>query len=61
MKILDINVSEERVSLSIKETEDAPQSDYNDRRDSRSEDIPDNQGLSLTLGERFGDKLSKFK
>lgn len=61
VKILDINVSEERVSLSIKETEDAPQSDYNDRRDSRSEDIPDNQGLSLTLGERFGDKLSKFK
>lgn len=60
VKILDINVPEERVSLSIKETEEAPQAP---RQEKQRDDVDtsDNQGLSLTLGERFGDKLSKFK
>lgn len=67
VKILDINPAEQRVSLSIKETEERP------ARAERSEqvnakDVADNEnvslnstGLNLTLGERFGDKLSKFK
>jgi small subunit ribosomal protein S1 len=59
VKILDINVPAERVSLSIKETEEAPQA-YDDR-EKRSESLSEPQGLSLTLGERFGDKLSKLK
>lgn len=62
VKVLDINVEEERVSLSIKETEEAPQPDRTEQNTANNtDDQSDNQGLSLTLGERFGDKLSKFK
>jgi small subunit ribosomal protein S1 len=72
-KILDVNVDEKRISLSIKETEEAPAAPERAPRQDRS-DRParapketaiaeeyQNQGLNLTLGERFGDKLSKFK
>jgi small subunit ribosomal protein S1 len=89
VKILEINASEKRVSLSIKETEEAPEAPAGaaapsaakpererqprgdrDRGNSAShqkeiagnENVSlSNQGLSMTLGERFGDKLSKFK
>lgn len=65
VKILDINIAEKRVSLSIKETEEAPAAPERPERKPREEKIDpsllSNQGLSLTLGERFGDKLSKFK
>ncbi|MNM84661.1 30S ribosomal protein S1 [compost metagenome] len=73
MKVLDVNPSEKRVSLSIKETEEAPAPAPKSERPSkgssvRKEDLGDNpnvslsnQGLSITLGERFGDKLSKLK
>ncbi|MBD0380613.1 30S ribosomal protein S1 [Paenibacillus sedimenti] len=84
VKILEINAAEKRVSLSIKETEEAPVAPAaaakpererqprgdRDRGNSAShqkeiagnENVSlSNQGLSLTLGERFGDKLSKFK
>ncbi|NOU99233.1 30S ribosomal protein S1 [Paenibacillus planticolens] len=88
VKILEINASEKRVSLSIKETEEAPEAPAaaapsagkpererqprgdRDRGNSAShqkeiagnENVSlSNQGLSMTLGERFGDKLSKFK
>ncbi len=69
VKILEINAGEKRVSLSIKETEEAPpQPERAERADRRREPketvIPEaysNDGLSITLGERFGDKLSKFK
>jgi small subunit ribosomal protein S1 len=60
--------------LSIKETEEAPaQSAKPERSNNRGDRAPkqeelnnpnvslSNQGLSITLGERFGDKLSKFK
>lgn len=68
-KILDMNIADKRISLSIKETEDAPEFTAKPER-SRSgsnEEInnenvsTNNQGMSFTLGERFGDKLSKFK
>ncbi|WP_054957141.1 30S ribosomal protein S1 [Paenibacillus dakarensis] len=71
VKILDINTEEKRVSLSIKETEEAPAAPA-PRAEKQSKgpkiDLKDNpnvslnnQGMSVTLGERFGDKLSKFK
>ncbi|MFC5448064.1 30S ribosomal protein S1 [Paenibacillus aestuarii] len=84
VKILEINASEKRVSLSIKETEEAPEAPAaaakpererqprpdRDRgsRENHQKEIAgnenvslSNQGMSMTLGERFGDKLSKFK
>ncbi len=65
VKILDFNVGEKRASLSIKETEEAPVEQP--RREKQQETINNenvslnNQGLSFTLGERFGDKLNKLK
>lgn len=70
VKILDINVDEKRVSLSIKETEEAPEPSARPEKQSKGPKIDlkdnpnvslNNQGMSVTLGERFGDKLSKFK
>jgi len=73
VKILDLSASEKRASLSIKETEEAPAPAPKSEKPSkgssvRKEDLGDNpnvslsnQGLSITLGERFGDKLSKLK
>ncbi len=74
-KILDFNPSEKRVSLSIKETEEAPEQAPRTERPQRERsdrggfkekiDNPNvslsNQSMSFNLGERFGDKLSKFK
>ncbi|MFD2672874.1 30S ribosomal protein S1 [Marinicrinis sediminis] len=65
VKILDINLEEKRISLSIKATEEAPareeQATSNASDKEVQEKVSSSQGLSLTLGERFGDKLSKFK
>ncbi|MEX3616190.1 30S ribosomal protein S1 [Paenibacillus glucanolyticus] len=70
VKVLDINTSEQRVSLSIKETEEAPAQAPRAEKPSKGPKIDlkdnpnvslNNQGMSVTLGERFGDKLSKFK
>ncbi|MBP1999521.1 small subunit ribosomal protein S1 [Paenibacillus shirakamiensis] len=77
VKVLDVNSSEKRVSLSIKETEEAPAQSAKPERSERRgggadrvnrEDINNNpnvslsnQGLSVTLGDIFGDKLSKLK
>jgi small subunit ribosomal protein S1 len=72
-KVLDFNPAEKRVSLSIKETEEAPEQP---ERAPRSERAPrasqkvelnnpnvslSNESMSFTLAERFGDKLSKLK
>ncbi|OGX68337.1 MAG: 30S ribosomal protein S1, partial [Paenibacillus sp. RIFOXYA1_FULL_44_5] len=64
VKILELNVEEKRVSLSIKETEEAPAAAPRaEKQKHEKEIIPEhnNQSFSLTLGERFGDKLNKFK
>ncbi|WP_127585307.1 30S ribosomal protein S1 [Paenibacillus koleovorans] len=74
VKVLDFNPDEKRVSLSIKETEEAPEAparpEKRERSEKRSEKTPQiqnenvslsNQSMSMTLGERFGDKLNKFK
>jgi small subunit ribosomal protein S1 len=73
-KVLDFNPAEKRISLSIKETEaapegsQAPRQERGDRERSRAprEDINNpnvslnKENMSFTLAERFGDKLSKF-
>lgn len=64
VKVLDMNLEGERISLSIKETEEAPEAPEPKRSSSPKQaayEEVENQSLSLTLGERFGDKLSKFK
>ncbi|MEW4370312.1 30S ribosomal protein S1 [Paenibacillus kandeliae] len=72
VKVLDVNPSEKRVSLSIKETEEAPADEPKASRESKSkapkqEELNNpnvslsNQGMNVTLGDLFGDKLSKFK
>jgi small subunit ribosomal protein S1 len=61
-KVLDVNVDEKRVSLSIKETEDAPAPAPRPERQKQAKvEEPAPEAMSFTLGERFGDKLSKFK
>ncbi|WP_019005498.1 30S ribosomal protein S1 [Cohnella laeviribosi] len=61
-KILDFNPSEKRVSLSIKETEEAPPREERAPRSPKQEsNIPAPESMSFTLGEKFGDKLSKLK
>ncbi|MBE1445986.1 30S ribosomal protein S1 [Paenibacillus sp. OAS669] len=67
-KVLDLNVEEKRISLSIKETEEAPEAPApkadrpaRNQKETVIAEEYQNQGLNLTLGERFGDKLSKFK
>lgn len=67
-KILDFNPTEKRVSLSIKETEEAPEQPARQEKSrAPKEDLSNpnvslsNQSMSFTLGEKFGDKLSKLK
>jgi small subunit ribosomal protein S1 len=63
-KVLDFNPSEKRVSLSIKETEEAParqERERGPRGPKESSNLPEPESMSFTLGEKFGDKLSKFK
>jgi small subunit ribosomal protein S1 len=61
-KILDFNPAEKRVSLSIKETEEAPpRPERAPRGQKESSGLPEPESMSFTLGEKFGDKLSKFK
>jgi len=72
-KVLDFNAAEKRVSLSIKETEEAPEQPEQSSRPERAPRSPkveeinnpnvslSNASMSYSLGERFGDKLSKFK
>ncbi len=63
VKILELKPEEKRVGLSIKETEEAPEPAQPEKVElpDNANVSMDNKGLSLTLGERFGDKLSKFK
>ncbi|WP_128894459.1 30S ribosomal protein S1 [Longirhabdus pacifica] len=67
VKILEINTDAKRISLSIKETAEAKaqNTEVNENVELTKEEKKlieeNNQGLTMTLGERFGDKLSKFK
>ncbi len=73
VKILDLNVAEKRVSLSIKETEEAPEQAEPAPRQERAPRAPkveeinnpnvslNSSSMSYSLAEKFGDKLSKLK
>ncbi|MGD9678589.1 MAG: 30S ribosomal protein S1 [Vulcanibacillus sp.] len=54
VKVLDIKPESKRISLSIREAEE-------DQLDEISKEFLDNKSLNVTLGDLFGDKLSKFK
>ncbi|WP_424766092.1 30S ribosomal protein S1 [Paenibacillus sp. sgz302251] len=72
-KVLDFNPSEKRVSLSIKETEEAPEQPTPSARPDRAPRAPkvekidnpnvslSNESMSYSLAERFGDKLKNLK
>ncbi|MCA0754437.1 30S ribosomal protein S1 [Paenibacillus sp. N4] len=72
-KILDFNPAEKRVSLSIKETEEAPEQSAPSARPERAPRAPkiekidnpnvslSNESMSYSLAERFGDKLKNLK
>lgn len=75
-KVLDFNPAEKRVSLSIKETEEAPEQPAQEAKSERAPRAPrapkieeinnpnvslNSSSMSYSLGERFGDKLSKLK
>ncbi|MEX2104192.1 MAG: S1 RNA-binding domain-containing protein, partial [Bacilli bacterium] len=57
VKILDINPTEQRVSLSIRDTEEKPDHNY---RNVNTEDFQD-KGMGLTIGDVIGDQLRKLK
>ncbi len=57
VKILDINPSEQRVSLSIRDTEEKSEHNY---QNVNTEDFQD-KGMGLTLGDVIGDQLRKLK
>jgi small subunit ribosomal protein S1 len=68
VKILDVNVAEQRISLSIKETEEAPVVEAKEKVDrprrSKEDEVDPaflkNEALAMTLGERFGDAFAKL-
>ncbi|MGO4370990.1 S1 RNA-binding domain-containing protein, partial [Paenibacillus sp. MCAF20] len=72
-KVLDFNPAEKRVSLSIKETEEAPEKPAQSPRAERAPRAPkvekidnpnvslSNESMSYSLAERFGDKLKNLK
>lgn len=61
-KVLDIHVEQRRISLSIKEVEELPDlgraSASSSHKDEKSEETT---GMHMTLGERFGEQLNRFK
>ncbi|MDT8976073.1 30S ribosomal protein S1 [Paenibacillus sp. chi10] len=67
VKVLDFNPADKRVSLSIKETEEAPATPAPKAEKKVKEELNNpnvsltNQAMSVTLAERFGDMLNKFK
>ncbi|SMG27252.1 30S ribosomal protein S1 [Paenibacillus aquistagni] len=69
VKVLDFNPAEKRISLSIKETEEAPAAAPKPEKKAKQQqqnlNNPNvslsNESMSFTLAERFGDKLNKLK
>ncbi|UFJ42804.1 30S ribosomal protein S1 [Brevibacillus humidisoli] len=63
VKILDVNVSEQRISLSIRalEEERTEQAERASRKEHQAYQQENNQGLGVTLGDLFGDLRDKLK
>lgn len=60
VKILDINPSEERMSLSIREVQDEKQKQETKKAVAQYQ-AEESTGMGVTLGDQFGDLLKKFK
>ncbi|MCW5193578.1 MULTISPECIES: 30S ribosomal protein S1 [Bacillus] len=58
VKVLDVNESEERISLSMRELEEAPKADQEDFRQYQAKEEP---STGFQLGDLIGDKLNKLK
>ncbi|MBT2575482.1 30S ribosomal protein S1 [Bacillus sp. ISL-51] len=58
VKVLDVNESEERISLSMRELEEAPKADHEDFRQYQAKEEP---STGFQLGDLIGDKLNKLK
>ncbi|WFO89636.1 30S ribosomal protein S1 [Bacillus velezensis] len=58
VKVLDVNESEERISLSMRELEEAPKADQEDFRQYQVKEEP---STGFQLGDLIGDKLNKLK
>lgn len=58
VKVLDVNESEERISLSMRELEEAPKVDQEDFRQYQAKEEP---STGFQLGDLIGDKLNKLK
>ncbi|MCK9911344.1 S1 RNA-binding domain-containing protein, partial [Microbacteriaceae bacterium K1510] len=63
VKILEVNPSEQRISLSIRALEDdrAEQAERANRREQQAYQQENNQPLGVTLGDLFGDLKDKLK
>jgi len=58
VKVLDVNESEERISLSMRQLEEAPKADQEDFRQYQAKEEP---STGFQLGDLIGDKLNKLK
>ncbi|WP_434813948.1 30S ribosomal protein S1 [Bacillus halotolerans] len=58
VKILDVNENEERISLSMRELEEAPKADQEDYRQYQAKE---ETSTGFQLGDLIGDKLNKLK
>ncbi|MGF9787873.1 30S ribosomal protein S1 [Bacillus velezensis] len=58
VKVLDVNESEERISLSMRELEEAPKADQEDFRQYQAKE---ELSTGFQLGDLIGDKLNKLK
>ncbi|MBO8170675.1 MAG: 30S ribosomal protein S1 [Bacillaceae bacterium] len=58
-KVLDVNVAERRISLSIRELEE--QKEQEETRKVQEELEQDNAGMGVTIGDLFGDLKDKLK
>jgi small subunit ribosomal protein S1 len=63
VKILDVNIPEQRISLSIRaiEEEKAAEEEKKIQREHQAFQKENNQGLGVTLGDLFGDLKDKLK
>ncbi len=63
VKILDVNIGEQRISLSIRALEEhrAEQAERASKREHQAFQQENNQGLGVTLGDLFGDLKEKLK
>ncbi|GEN33719.1 MULTISPECIES: 30S ribosomal protein S1 [Aneurinibacillus] len=61
VKILDFNPGEERMSLSIREVQDEKQKQETKKEVAAYQADENNVGMGVTIGDRMGDLLKKFK